>query len=93
MAFRNVDVAIGRIGEHVVGLGQRFRRITLHARLADDQQHLAFGTELVDGAALRRLAGELLHFLRTRQASIRHEDIALRIDMDAVRPHEEPTTE
>ena len=78
-------------GRYDVGrVGQRLRRVAPHARLAKRHQHLAFGAELHHGAALVAFAGKLLELLGARRPRVGHPDVAVAIDVDAVRPHEHP---
>src|SRR6185295_1263114 len=93
VALGDVNIAILWVGHDVVWIGQRLRRIAAHARLAECHQHLAVRTELDDGTALLVLARELLQLIGRRRPRVGHPDIALAIDMDAVRPHEHATAE
>ena len=56
--------------------------------LPERHQHLAFGTELDDDAALLVFARKLLELVGGRHARVGHPDVSVPIDMDAVRPHE-----
>ena len=90
MALGDVHVAIARIGHDVGGVGQRFGRISAHARLSQRHQDLAFGTELDDNASLVLFAGKLLELVGARRSRVGHPHIPVAIDMDAMRPDEHP---
>src|SRR5215510_6041401 len=93
VALGDVNIAVLRIGDDVVRVGQRLRRIAAHARLAERQQHLAVGTELDDNAALLILTRELLQLIGRRRPRVGHPDIAVAVDMDAMRPYEHAAAE
>ena len=81
------------VGEDVARLGQRLRRISFHARLSERHQHLALRAELDDDAALLVFARKFLQLLGGRHARVGDPDIAVAIDMDAVRPDEHAAAE
>ena len=90
VALRHVDVAVARIGHDVSRIGQRFGRISPHARLPERQQDLAFRTELHDDASLVAFAGKLLEIVGARGSCVGHPHVSISIDVDAMRPHEHP---
>src|SRR6185503_8986711 len=82
MALRDVDIAVAWIGHDVGWIGQRLRRITADTWLAQRQQDFAVGAELHDDTALA--------FGATR---IGDPHIPIAIDMNAMRPDEQPAAE
>src|SRR5262249_892998 len=88
MALRNVYIAVPRVGDDVVRLGQRVRWISLHPRSAQCHEHLAVGTELDNNAALLVFTRKLAAFFGCRNASVGHPHVSISIDVDAVWPDE-----
>ena len=93
MALGHVDVAVARVGDDGVRIGQRVRRISPHARRPQRHQHLAFGTELDDDASFLVFARKLPELVGVRHPRVRHPHVSVPIDMDAMRPHEHSAAE
>src|ERR1043166_8766376 len=89
MALCRIDVAIAGIGDDVRRLGESFGRIALHARLAKRHQQLAVGTEFESRTALLRRTRIFLDLIRSRDTRVGNPDIAVLVDMNAVRPDEQ----
>ena len=104
VAFRDEDVAV-RIGDHVIRLIERrgIRRLAGHvaAGLAERQQHLAIGAELDHLVAdhlgrhrrQRRISGLAGPAGRQVALTVGHPDVAVAIDVDAVREDEHALAE
>src|SRR5262249_54234604 len=75
MALRNVYIAVARVRDDVVRLGQRVRWISLHSRSAQRHEHLAIGTELDNNAALLVFTRKLGAFFGCRNASVGHPHV------------------
>src|ERR1051326_3202709 len=89
MALCHIDVAVARIGDDVCRLGESFGRIALHARLAERHQQLAVGAEFESRTALLRRTRIFLDLIRSRDTRVGNPDIAVLVDMNAVRPDEQ----
>ena len=81
------DAAVGS-DEHVVRLGELRRRIARFARRAERQQELALRCELHHRVALRFPFGKFRELLRRRRARVGNPDVALLVDVHAVRPED-----
>src|SRR5215468_11702952 len=88
MALRNVYIAVARVRDDVVRLGQRVRWISLNPRSAQRHEHLAIGTELDNNAALLVFTRKLDAFFGCRNASVGHPHVSISVDVDTVWPDE-----
>ena len=85
--FGDENAAV-RSDQHVVGLGQLRGRIAGLTAGADRHQQLALRAELQHGVALALGIGKLRQLLRRRRARVRDPDVALLVDVHAVRPQD-----